>query len=79
MTTWYESSTSEYHKLLISLLKILCQQNGKVLAPFGSDSSQEVLSLFLMLHFVAVIVVLILPFYCVPVSMFPFAHNACLT
>jgi hypothetical protein len=42
----YESSTSEYQrgdprKLLISLLKILCQHYGKLRAPFGSDPSQE--------------------------------------
>jgi hypothetical protein len=49
MITWYESSTSEYERgdprrLLISLLKILCQHYGKLRAPFGSDPSQEVLS-----------------------------------
>ncbi|XP_047080749.1 protein transport protein SEC16A homolog isoform X2 [Lolium rigidum] len=46
MITWYESSTSEYERgdprrLLISLLKILCQHYGKLRAPFGSDPSQE--------------------------------------
>ncbi|KAM0870429.1 hypothetical protein ACQ4PT_040001 [Festuca glaucescens] len=45
MITW-ESSTSEYERgdprrLLISLLKILCQHYGKLRAPFGSDPSQE--------------------------------------
>nr|BAJ87237.1 predicted protein [Hordeum vulgare subsp. vulgare] len=46
MITWYESSTGEHprgdpRKLLISLLKILCQHYGKLRAPFGSDPSQE--------------------------------------
>uniref|UniRef100_A0A8R7URX8 Uncharacterized protein n=1 Tax=Triticum urartu TaxID=4572 RepID=A0A8R7URX8_TRIUA len=45
MITWYESSTSIPRggpcKLLISLLKIPCQQNGKPCTPFGSDPSQE--------------------------------------
>ncbi|KAF7076932.1 hypothetical protein CFC21_081532 [Triticum aestivum] len=46
MITWYASSTNEYQKgdprkLLISLLKILCQHYGKLRAPFGSDPSQE--------------------------------------
>uniref|UniRef100_A0ACD5TAW3 Uncharacterized protein n=1 Tax=Avena sativa TaxID=4498 RepID=A0ACD5TAW3_AVESA len=46
MIAWYESSTSEFERgdprrLLISLLKILCQHYGKLRAPFGSDPSQE--------------------------------------
>lgn len=46
MITWYESSTNEHQrgdprKLLISLLKILCQHYGKLRAPFGSDPSKE--------------------------------------
>lgn len=45
MIAWYESSTSDQRvdprKLLISLLKILCQHYGKLRAPFGSDLSQE--------------------------------------
>lgn len=48
MISWYESSSSEFQKgdtrkLLISLLKILCQHYGKLRSPFGSDPSQEVL------------------------------------
>lgn len=48
MISWYESSSSEFQKgdtrkLLISLLKILCQHYGKLCSPFGSDPSQEVL------------------------------------
>jgi COPII coat assembly protein SEC16 len=43
----YESSLREFHggdvqKLLISLLKILCQHYGKLRSPFGSDPLQEV-------------------------------------
>ncbi|KAL6861679.1 hypothetical protein ACP4OV_017379 [Aristida adscensionis] len=43
----YESSMTEFQggdvqKLLISLLKILCQHYGKLRSPFGSDPSQEV-------------------------------------
>jgi COPII coat assembly protein SEC16 len=46
----YESSVREFEgqdvqKLLISLLKILCQHYGKLRSSFGSDSSQEVFSL----------------------------------
>ncbi|TVU12967.1 hypothetical protein EJB05_46634 [Eragrostis curvula] len=42
----YESSLREFQgrdvqKLLISLLKILCQHYGKLRSPFGSDPSQE--------------------------------------
>lgn len=42
-----ESSVREFQggdvqKLLISLLKILCQHYGKLRSPFGSDLSQEV-------------------------------------
>lgn len=79
MITWYESSTNEHQrgdprKLLISLLKILCQHYGKLRAPFGSDPSKEVLSFFLlfMLHSVAVIVLLLLllPFYCAPAPLY---------
>ncbi|XP_062217913.1 protein transport protein SEC16B homolog isoform X2 [Phragmites australis] len=46
MIAWYESSASDFQKgdprkLLISLLKILCQHYGKLRSPFGSDPSQE--------------------------------------
>ncbi|KAJ1277451.1 hypothetical protein BS78_04G005000 [Paspalum vaginatum] len=46
MIAWYGSSSSEFQggdtrKLLISLLKILCQHYGKLRSPFGSDPSQE--------------------------------------
>ncbi|OEL28378.1 Protein transport protein SEC16B-like protein [Dichanthelium oligosanthes] len=46
MIAWYEPSAAEFHrgdsrKLLISLLKILCQHYGKLRSPFGSDPSQE--------------------------------------
>ncbi|CAN6172109.1 unnamed protein product [Urochloa humidicola] len=42
----YESSLTEFQrgdvqKVLISLLKILCQHYGKLRSPFGSDPSQE--------------------------------------
>ncbi|KAL6606385.1 hypothetical protein ACP70R_042038 [Stipagrostis hirtigluma subsp. patula] len=42
----YESSEREFQggdvqKLLVSLLKILCQHYGKLRSPFGSDPSQE--------------------------------------
>jgi len=42
----YESSLTEFQqddvqKVLISLLKILCQHYGKLRSPFGSDSSHE--------------------------------------
>jgi hypothetical protein len=45
----YESSLTEFQggdvqKVLISLLKILCQHYGKLRSPFGSDPSQEVFS-----------------------------------
>lgn len=48
----YESSVTEFqggdaHKLLISLLKLLCQHYGKLRSPFGSDPSQEVFSILL--------------------------------
>jgi hypothetical protein len=78
MITWYESSTSEYERgdprrLLISLLKILCQHYGKLRAPFGSDPSQEVLFSY-MPYLVAVITVLLtyitVPFCCVPVPLY---------
>ncbi|XP_006656547.1 protein transport protein SEC16B homolog [Oryza brachyantha] len=44
--TGYDSSIREFQggddqKLLISLLKILCQHYGKLRSPFGSDPSQE--------------------------------------
>ncbi|XP_021304255.1 protein transport protein SEC16A homolog isoform X2 [Sorghum bicolor] len=46
MTGVYESSQTEFQggdvqKVLISLLKILCQHYGKLRSPFGSDPSQE--------------------------------------
>ncbi|KAF8676706.1 hypothetical protein HU200_046820 [Digitaria exilis] len=46
MISLYEPSSTEFQrgdtrKLLISLLKILCQHYGKLRAPFGSDPSQE--------------------------------------
>ncbi|XP_062224379.1 protein transport protein SEC16A homolog isoform X2 [Phragmites australis] len=46
MITLYESSASDFQrgdpcKLLISLLKILCQHYGKLRSPFGSDPSHE--------------------------------------
>ncbi|WVZ78263.1 hypothetical protein U9M48_026004 [Paspalum notatum var. saurae] len=46
MIAWYGSSSSEFQggdtrRLLISLLKILCQHYGKLRSPFGSDPSQE--------------------------------------
>ena len=49
MTGVYESSQTEFQggdvqKVLISLLKILCQHYGKLRSPFGSDPSQEVFS-----------------------------------
>lgn len=52
MVSWYEPSSTEFErgdtrKLLISLLKILCQHYGKLRSPFGSDPSQEVLPLVL--------------------------------
>lgn len=48
----YESSLTEFQrgdvqKVLISLLKILCQHYGKLRSPFGSDPSQEVLCAYL--------------------------------
>ena len=50
----YESSLTEFQggdvqKVLISLLKILCQHYGKLRSPFGSDPSQEVF-LFARIH-----------------------------
>ncbi|KAL5224840.1 hypothetical protein ABZP36_011479 [Zizania latifolia] len=47
ITGRYDSSIREFQggddqKLLISLLKILCQHYGKLRSPFGSDPSQEV-------------------------------------
>jgi hypothetical protein len=53
MIAWYESSASDFQrgdtrKLLISLLKILCQYYGKLRSPLGSDP-QEVLYLFFAL------------------------------
>ncbi|XP_066378781.1 protein transport protein SEC16A homolog isoform X2 [Miscanthus floridulus] len=46
MTGVYESSQTEFQggdvqKVLISLLKILCQHYGKLRSPFGSDPSHE--------------------------------------
>uniref|UniRef100_A0A0E0L6T1 Protein transport protein sec16 n=1 Tax=Oryza punctata TaxID=4537 RepID=A0A0E0L6T1_ORYPU len=46
ITGGYDSSIREFQggddqKLLISLLKILCQHYGKLRSPFGSDPSQE--------------------------------------
>ncbi|KAG8094146.1 hypothetical protein GUJ93_ZPchr0012g21425 [Zizania palustris] len=46
ITRRYDSSIQEFQggddqKLLISLLKILCQHYGKLRSPFGSDPSQE--------------------------------------
>ncbi|PUZ75439.1 hypothetical protein GQ55_1G169500 [Panicum hallii var. hallii] len=46
MTGVYESSQTEFQggdvqKVLILLLKILCQHYGKLRSPFGSDPSQE--------------------------------------
>ncbi|CAN6242694.1 unnamed protein product [Urochloa humidicola] len=46
MISCYEPSSTEFQKggtrkLLISLLKILCQHYGKLRSPFGSDPSQE--------------------------------------
>ncbi|TKW19194.1 hypothetical protein SEVIR_4G004500v4 [Setaria viridis] len=46
MIAVYESSLTEFQrgdvqKVLISLLKILCQHYGKLRSPFGSDPSQE--------------------------------------
>ncbi|KAG8094147.1 hypothetical protein GUJ93_ZPchr0012g21251 [Zizania palustris] len=46
ITGRYDSSIREFQggddqKLLISLLKILCQHYGKLRSPFGSDPSQE--------------------------------------
>ncbi|GJM89963.1 hypothetical protein PR202_ga06195 [Eleusine coracana subsp. coracana] len=45
MIAWYESSASDFQrgdtrKLLISLLKILCQHYGKLRSPFGSDPQE---------------------------------------
>ena len=45
----HESSVRDFHggdvqKLLISVLKILCQHYGKLRSPFGSDPSHEVFS-----------------------------------
>jgi hypothetical protein len=59
MIASYESSSNDFQraetcKLLISLLKILCQHYGKLRLPYGSDP-QEVLSL--LLCFVAVVIV----------------------
>lgn len=47
MSGVYESSQTEFQggdvqKVLISLLKILCQHYGKLRSSFGSDPSQEV-------------------------------------
>ncbi|CAM0148744.1 unnamed protein product [Urochloa decumbens] len=47
MISRYEPSSTEFQKgdtrkLLISLLKILCQHYGKLRSPFGSDPSQEI-------------------------------------
>jgi hypothetical protein len=52
MIAVYESSLTEFQrgdvqKVLISLLKILCQHYGKLRSPFGSDPSQEVCSVCL--------------------------------
>ncbi|KAL6848479.1 hypothetical protein ACP4OV_021773 [Aristida adscensionis] len=46
MIAWYERSSFEFQggdprRLLVSLLKILCQHYGKLRSPFGSDPSQE--------------------------------------
>ena len=67
MIAWYESSTSDFQrgdtrKLLISLLKILCQHYGKLHSPFGSNPSQEVLPL--LLYFIALCIFPLLPVYC---------------
>ncbi|RCV04465.1 hypothetical protein SETIT_1G004100v2 [Setaria italica] len=45
MISWYEPSSTEFQrgdtrKLLISLLKILCQHYGKLRSPFGSDQEE---------------------------------------
>jgi hypothetical protein len=61
MIAWYEPSSTELQrgdtrKLLISLLKILCQHYGKLRSPFGADP-QEVL--LLVLYYVAAIIVLL--------------------
>jgi hypothetical protein len=49
MIAWYESSAGDFQrgdtrKLLISLLKILCQHYGKLRSPFGSDPQEVVFS-----------------------------------
>ncbi|KAG2647929.1 hypothetical protein PVAP13_1NG002800 [Panicum virgatum] len=46
MIAWYELSSTELQrgdtrKLLISLLKILCQHYGKLRSPFGADPQEE--------------------------------------
>ncbi|PVH65476.1 hypothetical protein PAHAL_1G004100 [Panicum hallii] len=46
MIAWYEPSSTELQrgdtrKLLISLLKILCQHYGKLRSPFGADPQEE--------------------------------------
>jgi COPII coat assembly protein SEC16 len=77
MIAWYESSASDFQrgdtrKLLISLLKILCQHYGKLRSPFGSDP-QEVLSL--LLSFIAVT---IFKYVCLLISsLFPFTTIFC--
>lgn len=62
MISLYEPSSTEFQrgdtrKLLISLLKILCQHYGKLRSPFGSDPSQEVRPL--VLYSIAAIFVLL--------------------
>jgi hypothetical protein len=77
MIAWYESSASDFQrgdtrKLLISLLKILCQHYGKLRSPFGSDP-QEVLSL--LLFFIAVTTFKYV--YLFISSLFPFTTIFC--
>lgn len=75
MIALYESSANNFQrgdtrKLLISLLKILCQHYGKLRSPFGSDL-QEVLSL--LLYFVAAQLSSICVLFLASFSLLPFS------
>lgn len=63
----YESSQTEFQggdaqKVLISLLKILCQHYGKLRSPFGSDPSQEVF-LPVLLDYVMLNILFVVSFF----------------